>query len=257
MSQIEFKNVSKVYPNGHVGLKNINLNIEKGEFAVIVGLSGAGKSTLLRSVNRLHDITSGEIFIQGKSITKAHGKALLEMRRNIGMIFQHFNLVKRSSVLRNVLSGRVGYHPTWKMVLGLFPKEDKIKAMDALERVNILDKYNQRSDELSGGQQQRISIARALCQESEIILPDEPVASLDPLTTKQVMDDLRKINQELGITILINLHFVDLAKEYGTRIIGLRDGEVVYDGPASEATDDVFSEIYGRTIKEDEKLGVN
>ena len=188
----------------------------------------------------MHDITSGEIFIQGKSITKAHGKALLEMRRNIGMIFQHFNLVKRSSVLRNVLSGRVGYHPTWKMVLGLFPKEDKIKAMDALERVNILDKYNQRSDELSGGQQQRISIARALCQESEIILADEPVASLDPLTTKQVMDDLRKINQE-----------------YGTRIIGLRDGEVVYDGPASEATDDVFSEIYGRTIKEDEKLGVN
>ncbi|HEG7258216.1 TPA: phosphonate ABC transporter ATP-binding protein [Staphylococcus aureus] len=257
MSQIEFKNVSKVYPNGHVGLKNINLNIEKGEFAVIVGLSGAGKSTLLRSVNRLHDITSGEIFIQGKSITKAHGKALLEMRRNIGMIFQHFNLVKRSSVLRNVLSGRVGYHPTWKMVLGLFPKEDKIKAMDALERVNILDKYNQRSDELSGGQQQRISIARALCQESEIILADEPVALLDPLTTKQVMDDLRKINQELGITILINLHFVDLAKEYGTRIIGLRDGEVVYDGPTSEATDDVFSEIYGRTIKEDEKLGVN
>lgn len=257
MSQIKFKNVSKVYPNGHVGLKNINLNIEKGEFAVIVGLSGAGKSTLLRSVNRLHDITSGEIFIQGKSITKAHGKALLEMRRNIGMIFQHFNLVKRSSVLRNVLSGRVGYHPTWKMVLGLFPKEDKIKAMDALERVNILDKYNQRSDELSGGQQQRISIARALCQESEIILADEPVASLDPLITKQVMDDLRKINQELGITILINLHFVDLAKEYGTRIIGLRDGEVVYDGPASEATDDVFSKIYGRTIKEDEKLGVN
>lgn len=160
----------------------------------------------------MHNITSGEIFIQGKSITKAHGKALLEMRRNIGMIFQHFNLVKRSSVLRNVLSGRVGYHPTWKMVLGLFPKEDKIKAMDALERVNILDKYNQRSDELSGGQQQRISIARALCQESEIILADEPVASLDPLTTKQVMDDLRKINQELGITILINLHFVDLAK---------------------------------------------
>ena len=160
----------------------------------------------------MHDITSGEIFIQGKSITKAHGKALLEMRRNIGMIFQHFNLVKRSSVLRNVLSGRVGYHPTWKMVLGLFPKEDKIKAMDALERVNILDKYNQRSNELSGGQQQRISIARALCQESEIILADEPVASLDPLTTKQVMDDLRKINQELGITILINLHFVDLAK---------------------------------------------
>lgn len=161
MSQIEFKDVSKVYPNGHVGLKDINLNIEKGDFAVIVGLSGAGKSTLLRSVNRLHDVTSGDITIEGKSITQAKGKSLLLMRRNIGMIFQHFNLVKRSTVLRNVLSGRVGYHPTWKMILGLFPKEDKIKAMDALERVNILDKFDQRSDELSGGQQQRISIARA------------------------------------------------------------------------------------------------
>ena len=142
------------------------------------------------------------------------------------MIFQHFNLVKRSSVLRNVLSGR-RLSPYLENGIRFISKEDKIKAMDALERVNILDKYNQRSDELSGGQQQRISIARALCQESEIILADEPVASLDPLTTKQVMDDLRKINQELGITILINLHFVDLAKEYGTRIIGLRDGEVV------------------------------
>ena len=142
------------------------------------------------------------------------------------------------------------------MVLGLFPKEDKIKAMNALERVNILDKYDQRSDQLSGGQQQRISIARALCQESEIILADEPVASLDPLTTKQVMDDLKKINEELGITILINLHFVDLAREYGSRIIGLRAGELVYDGPAHEADEEVFNHIYGRAINDDEKLGV-
>ncbi|SCS65533.1 phosphonate ABC transporter ATP-binding protein [Staphylococcus caeli] len=257
MSQIEFKNVKKVYDNGHVGLDDINLNIEKGDFAVIVGLSGAGKSTLLRSVNRLHDITSGDITIEGESITKASGKKLLEMRRNIGMIFQHFNLVKRSSVMRNVLSGRVGYHPTWKMVLGLFPKEDKIKALEALERVNILEKHNARSDELSGGQQQRISIARALCQESSIILADEPVASLDPLTTKQVMDDLKRINKELGITIIINLHFVDLAREYGTRIIGLRAGKLVFDGPVEEATDEAFSEIYGRSISADEKLGVD
>lgn len=257
MSQIEFKEVNKIYSNGHVGLKNINLNIEKGDFAVIVGLSGVGKSTLLRAVNRLHDVTSGDITIEGKSITKASGKELLLMRRNIGMISQQFNLVKRSSVLRNVLSGRVGYHPTWKMVLGLFPKEDKIKAMHALDRVNILDKCNQRSDELSGGQQQRISIARALAQKPSIILADEPVASLDPLTTKQVMDDLKRINEELGITILINLHFVDLALEYGTRIIGLRDGELVYDGPVSEATEEVFNDIYGRALKEDEKLGVD
>ncbi|WP_412519338.1 phosphonate ABC transporter ATP-binding protein [Staphylococcus simulans] len=257
MSQIEFRDVSKVYDNGHVGLDHINLNIEKGDFAVIVGLSGAGKSTLLRSINRLHDITEGDIVIDGTSISKASGKKLLEMRRNIGMIFQNFNLVKRSSVMRNVLSGRVGYHPTWKMVLGLFPKEDKIKALEALDRVNILDKYKSRSDELSGGQQQRISIARALCQEPSIILADEPVASLDPLTTKQVMDDLKRINEELGITIIINLHFVDLAREYGTRIIGLRDGKLVFDGAVDEATDEAFNKIYGRSIKDDEKLGVN
>lgn len=257
MSQIEFRDVSKVYDNGHVGLDHINLNIEKGDFAVIVGLSGAGKSTLLRSINRLHDITEGDIVIDSTSISKAGGKKLLEMRRNIGMIFQNFNLVKRSSVMRNVLSGRVGYHPTWKMVLGLFPKEDKIKALEALDRVNILDKYKSRSDELSGGQQQRISIARALCQEPSIILADEPVASLDPLTTKQVMDDLKRINEELGITIIINLHFVDLAREYGTRIIGLRDGELVFDGTVDEATDEAFNKIYGRSIKDDEKLGVN
>lgn len=257
MSQIEFRDVSKVYDNGHVGLDHINLNIEKGDFAVIVGLSGAGKSTLLRSINRLHDITEGDIVIDGTSISKASGKKLLEMRRNIGMIFQNFNLVKRSSVMRNVLSGRVGYHPTWKMVLGLFPKEDKIKALEALDRVNILDKYKSRSDELSGGQQQRISIARALCQEPSIILADEPVASLDPLTTKQVMDDLKRINEELGITIIINLHFVDLAREYGTRIIGLRDGKLVFDGAVDEATDEAFNKIYGRSINGDEKLGVN
>ncbi|PYE04085.1 phosphonate transport system ATP-binding protein [Staphylococcus sp. AtHG25] len=257
MSQIEFKDVRKIYSNGHVGLDRINLNIEKGDFAVIVGLSGSGKSTLLRSINRLHDITEGEILIDGKSMTKASGNQLLEMRRNIGMIFQNFNLVKRSSVMRNVLSGRVGYHPTWKMILGLFPKEDKIKALEALDRVNILDKYKSRSDELSGGQQQRISIARALCQEPAIILADEPVASLDPLTTKQVMDDLKRINQELGITIIINLHFVDLAREYGTRIIGLRDGQLVFDGPVERATDEAFNEIYGRSIQDEEKLGVN
>lgn len=256
MSQIEFNNVTKVYKNGHKGLDNINLNIEKGDFAVIVGLSGAGKSTLLRSINRLHDISEGEIIIEGKSISKASGKNLLAMRRNIGMIFQHFNLVTRSSVIRNVLSGRVGYHPTWKMVLGMFPKEDKLKALEALDRVNILEKAYSRSDELSGGQQQRISIARALCQEPSIILADEPVASLDPLTTKQVMDDLKRINEELGITIIINLHFVDLAREYGSRIIGLRAGELVFDGPTSEADDDTFAEIYGRHIKSDEKLGV-
>jgi phosphonate transport system ATP-binding protein len=252
---IEFKKVSKVYPNGTVGLDNINLNIEKGEFVVIVGLSGAGKSTMLRSINRLHEITSGEIMIDGKSITAAKGQELLELRRDIGMIFQSFNLVKRSTVLRNVLSGRVGYHSTLRMLLGLFPKEDLELAFDALERVNIKEKAYIRADQLSGGQQQRVSIARALAQKPKLILADEPVASLDPLTTEQVMNDLKRINQELGITTVVNLHFVDLARKYATRIIGLRAGVVVFDGPVSEATDEAFSEIYGRPVNRNEMLG--
>lgn len=253
---IEFQNVSKVYPNGTVGLKNINLTMDKGEFIVIVGLSGAGKSTLLRSINRLHEITDGQILIDGRSITEAKGAQLRNLRRDIGMIFQNFNLVKRSSVLRNVLSGRVGYHSTLRTLLGLFPKQDVELALQALERVNIREKAYARADELSGGQQQRVSIARALAQEAKIILADEPVASLDPLTTRQVMDDLKRINQELGITTVVNLHFIDLAREYATRIIGLRAGEVVFDGPVSEATDEAFSGIYGRAIKKDELLGV-
>lgn len=252
---IEFKSVSKVYPNGTRGLNNVNLTIHKGEFVVIVGLSGAGKSTLLRSINRLHEITEGEILIDGKSITAAKGKELRYIRRDIGMIFQNFNLVKRSTVLRNVLSGRVAYHSTLRTILGLFPKKDMDLAMDALERVNIKEKAYSRADELSGGQQQRVSIARALAQGAKIILADEPVASLDPLTTKQVMNDLKRINQELGITTVVNLHFVDLAKAYATRIIGIRAGNIVFDGPVSEATDDVFADIYGRNLKDDELLG--
>lgn len=256
ISMIEFKHVKKVYPNGTIGLNDINLTIDKGEFVVIVGLSGAGKSTMLRSINRLHDITEGEILIGGRSITSARGEELRKMRRGIGMIFQSFNLVKRSTVLRNVLSGRVGYHSTLRTLFGLFPQRDMELALHALDRVNILEKAYVRADQLSGGQQQRVSIARALAQEATIILADEPVASLDPLTTRQVMDDLKRINQELGITTVVNLHFIDLAREYATRIIGLRAGKVVFDGPASEATDERFSEIYGRAIKHDELLGV-
>ncbi|MCZ8517699.1 phosphonate ABC transporter ATP-binding protein [Paenibacillus filicis] len=252
---IEFQNVSKVYSNGTIGLDHINLTIEKGEFVVIVGLSGAGKSTLLRSINRLHEITDGQILIDRRSITAAKGAELRRFRRDIGMIFQSFNLVKRSSVLRNVLSGRVGYHSTIRTLLGLFPKHDVELALKALERVNIREKAYARSDELSGGQQQRVSIARALAQEAKIILADEPVASLDPLTTRQVMDDLKRINQELGITTIVNLHFIDLAREYATRIIGLRAGKLVFDGPVSEATDEAFAAIYGREIKKDELLG--
>ena len=252
---IELRQVSKIYSNGTKGLNQINLTFAKGEFVAVVGLSGAGKSTLLRSINRLHDISEGDILIEGRSITGAKGKQLRLIRRNIGMIFQSFNLVKRSSVLRNVLAGRVGYHSTLRTILGRFPKEDINLAFEALDRVNIVEKAYSRADELSGGQQQRVAIARVLAQQAKIILADEPVASLDPLTTKQVMDDLKKINQELGITTIVNLHYIDLARQYATRIVGLRAGQIVFDGPVSEATDQRFAEIYGRPIEKAELLG--
>ncbi|OAB40070.1 phosphonate ABC transporter ATP-binding protein [Paenibacillus macquariensis subsp. defensor] len=251
---IELRQVSKTFPNGTIGLKDINLKIQTGEFVVIVGLSGAGKSTLLRSINRLSDVTSGDIQIHDQSITSASGSKLRAIRRNIGMIFQSFNLIKRTTVLNNVLSGRVGYHSTLRTLLGSFPKRDVEIALTALERVNIREKAYIRADQLSGGQQQRVSIARALAQEATIILADEPVASLDPLTTRQVMDDLQRINRELNITTIVNLHFIDLARDYATRIIGLRAGEIVFDGSVDEATDEILAEIYGRPVKADEFL---
>lgn len=249
---IEIRNVSKVYDSGTVGLKNINLTIQKGEFVVVVGLSGAGKSTLLRTINRMHDVTDGDILIEGKSIIHYKGKELRKLRRKIGMIFQNFNLVKRSSVQRNVLSGRVGYYSTFKSVLGLFSKEDKQKAVDALKQVKMADKIYSRADELSGGQQQRVAIARALMQDPKIMLADEPIASLDPLTTKAVMDELKELNRKLGITIIVNLHSVPLAMQYADRIVGLRAGELVYDKPIAEVQETDFDSIYEGAAKENE-----
>lgn len=249
---IELKNVTKVYDNGTVGLKDINLTINKGEFVVIVGLSGAGKSTLLRSINRLHDISEGDILIDGASISKAKGKQLRLIRRGIGMIFQSFNLVKRSSVLRNVLTGRVAYYPTWKSTLNLFSQADKQRAYEALCRVGMEDKVYARADELSGGQQQRVAIARVLMQNPKIILADEPTASLDPATSVKVMSDLKMLNEEYGMTVVANLHSVELAKQFGQRVIGIHAGQVVYDGKMSETTQSVFDDIYaGASGKEE------
>ena len=246
---IQFKNVQKIYPNGTVGLKDINLDIEEGQFVVVVGLSGAGKSTLLRTINRMHDITDGDILLEGKSIIHYKGKALRNLRRSVGMIFQGFNLVKRSSVERNVLSGRVGYYPTWKSVLGLFTKEDKAKAVKALQRVNMASKIYSRADELSGGQQQRVAIARTFMQNPKIILADEPVASLDPLTTEAVMDDLKQLNRDFGMTVLVNLHSVPLALKYADRIIGLRAGQLVYDKMIADVKETDFDSIYDENGK--------
>lgn len=241
---ISFKNVNKVYSNGTVGLKNINFEIPQGEFLVIVGLSGAGKSTLLRTINRMHEITSGDIRIDGESIKAYKGRSLRLLRRKIGMIFQNFNLVKRSSVAKNVLSGRVSYYPTWKSILGFFSTTDKQKAVQALQRVSLAEKLYARADELSGGQQQRVAIARTLMQDPKIILADEPIASLDPLTTKTVMDILKRLNQEDGITVIVNLHSVALARTYADRIVGLRAGEVVYDEPIAAVTEADLNQVY-------------
>ncbi|WP_054636039.1 phosphonate ABC transporter ATP-binding protein [Thalassobacillus sp. C254] len=252
---IKFDNVSLTYPNGHKGLKNINLEIPKGEFVVVVGLSGAGKSTLIRSINQMVKPTEGKLFIENTDALKVNSKGLRLLHRDIGMIFQNYNLVKRSSVLRNVLSGRLGHTGTLRSMLNMFSQEDLQFAMQCLDRVGIQDKAYQRADTLSGGQQQRVSIARSLCQKPKVILADEPVASLDPPTAHAVMEDLREINKEDDITMVINLHAIDLSMEYADRIIGLREGEVVFDGPASEVNEQTFEDIYGRPIKEDDLLG--
>ena len=245
---IIFDNVSKTYPNGVKGLSHINLTINDGEFVSIIGLSGAGKSTLLRSINRLNDVTEGEITIDGVSLTKAGKKELRKIRRRIGMISQQFNLVKRSTVQKNVLSGRLGYYSTWKSILGLFSKEDYERTKDALERVDLQDKLHSRCDELSGGQQQRVSIARTLVQQADIILADESVASLDPVTMQKIMKDLQNINTTLGKTVIVNIHSVELARSFSTRIIALKAGEIVFDRAPEELTDERLIAIYGRKI---------
>ena len=252
---IKFDNVNKVYPNGLHALKNINLEIQQGEFVAIIGLSGAGKSTLLRTVNRMHDITDGVLTVKGQEVNNLKGKELRKFRRGIGMVFQSFNLVTRTSVVKNVLTSRVPDMPLWKSIIGLYSKEDKVIALDALDKVGILDKAYVRADQLSGGQQQRVALARTLAQKPEIILADEPVAALDPITAKQVMDDFKKINKELNMSVLINIHHVDLALKYADRVIGIKAGEIVYDGPATKVDSEVLKQIYGRELAADEVMG--
>ena len=242
---IVFDHVSKTYLNGYQALKDINLTSEQGEFVAIIGLSGAGKSTLIRTINRMHDITDGTLTVDGVNVMELKGARLRQFRRNIGMIFQSFNLVTRTTVIKNVLTSRVPELPFWRALLGAYPKKDKLEALEALDKVGILDKAFVRADQLSGGQQQRVALARTLAQNPKIILADEPVASLDPVTAKQVMDDFRRINREMNISVLINIHHVDLALQYADRVIGIKAGEVVYDGPASEVNEAVLAEVYG------------
>jgi phosphonate transport system ATP-binding protein len=242
---IVFDHVSKVYPNGTVGLDDVNLTIQDGEFVAIIGRSGAGKSTLLRSVNRMHQITSGTLTVNGTDVSTLSGKSLRRFRRGIGMVFQSFNLVTRTTVIKNVLSACVPDMPFWRVLLGTFRKADKLKALESLDKVGILDKAYMRADQLSGGQQQRVALARTLTQDPQIILADEPVAALDPVTAKQVMEDFVRINREMGISILLNIHHVELALEYADRVIGIRAGRIVYDGPSANVDKTVLNAIYG------------
>ncbi|WP_084037946.1 phosphonate ABC transporter ATP-binding protein [Demequina sp. NBRC 110053] len=254
---IELKNVTVRYPNGVVGLDGVDLEIPDGQFVVVVGLSGAGKSTLIRTINGLVPVTSGTLTVDGMDVSGASKRELRAIRSKIGMIFQSFNLVKRTSVMNNVIMGQLHHIPGWRALLGAWTKEQKEKGYQALERVGIVEKTWTRASELSGGQQQRVAIARALAQDPSVMLADEPVASLDPPTAQMVMKDLQRINRELGITTLVNLHFLDLARAYGDRVIGMRDGKVVFDGTGAEADDAVFEKIYGRSLTADDTLSSN
>jgi phosphonate transport system ATP-binding protein len=242
---LRIEHLTKVYENGTRAVNDLSLVIRPGEFVVIVGLSGSGKSTLLRCVNRLVEPTEGRIWVGDDEITGASISELRRMRLGIGMIFQQFNLVKRSSVLRNVLAGRLATTSTWRSMLGYFREVDIRDAFANLDRVGIAEKAYERADTLSGGQQQRVAIARALMQTPRLMLADEPVASLDPATSHSVMRYLEEINKDDGITILCNLHFLSLARRYATRLIALKAGEIVFDGPPGEVDNRRFREIYG------------
>lgn len=249
---LEVKNLTKIYEGGVLALDDVSFNVEPGEFLAVIGLSGSGKSTLLRCINRLVEPTSGQVLWHGIDITSANQSELRLIRRKIGMVFQHFNLVSRSPVITNVLAGRLGYVNPAMSLLNRFPQQDIDAALNQLERVGITDQAYKRADELSGGQQQRVGIARAMVQEPEIILADEPVASLDPVLAHSIMQYLEKINQEDGVTVLCSLHFLDLVHRYADRAIALNEGKMMFDGSPKAIDDEKFKDIYG---KEAERVG--
>jgi len=249
---LEIKNLTKIYEGGVKALDNVSFSVEPGEFLAVIGLSGSGKSTLLRCINRLIEPTDGKIIWDGVDVTAANQSEMRLVRRKIGMVFQHFNLVNRSKVITNVLTGRLGYVNPALSMFNRFPASDIEGAMKQLDRIGIADQADKRADELSGGQQQRVGIARAMMQEPEIILADEPVASLDPVLAHSIMQYLEQINQEDGAMVICSLHFLDLVHRYADRAIALNDGMLMFDGPPEEIDDEKFKEIYG---KEAERVG--
>lgn len=247
---VRIEHLTKVYADGTKALTDVNLSVNPGEFLVIIGLSGSGKSTLMRCINRLIEPTEGKIFVDDVEITALPPEQMRLMRRQIAMIFQQFNLVKRSSVLTNVLSGRLGYLPPVWALTNYFPRNLREQAMRHLVTVGIPEKAQTRADQLSGGQQQRVGIARALMQDPKVILADEPVASLDPATSHSVLKYVEDLNRRDGITVMCSLHFLSLARRYGTRVVALKAGQILFDGGPAEIDQRRFKEIYGEEAVE-------
>lgn len=252
---VRFENVSKYYSNGVHALKNVSFEVKEGEFISVIGPSGSGKSTILRSINKLIQTTGGSIYVEDIEVGKQKGKNLRKLRRKIGMIFQNYNLVYTVSVLQNVLHGCLGYMSGLKGIFGIYSESDKKKAMELLEELGIEQYANNRASELSGGQKQRVGIARAIIQNPKVLLCDEPIASLDPSSAKKIMDLLKDMTSKRNITCIVNLHQIDVALKYSTRIIGLSKGELVFDGTPNELTDEVIERIYG-TSRENLMIGV-
>ncbi len=249
---IQFSHVSKIYPNGTVALKDVTLEIQQGEFVAIIGLSGAGKSTLIKLINKMTDVTEGSLIVNKSDVRRLQGAELRRFRRRIGIVFQSFNLINRTSVINNVLAARVADMNFFSTLLGLYSRDDKLLALESLDNVGILEKAYSRADQLSGGQQQRVALARTLAQKPSIILADEPVASLDPITANQIMKDFKRINVDHNITVIANMHHVDMALKYANRVIGINKGEIVFDGPSSQVNEDLLKKIYGREITDED-----
>ncbi len=242
---IRVADLGMVYPGGVRALEGVSLDVHRGEFLAVLGLSGSGKSTLLRCINRLIDPTEGKVCILGDEITGAKGAKLRAMRRQVAMIFQQFNLVRRHTVLTNVLSGALGRSPLLPSLMLSFSAEERDRAVASLERVGLGDRGSSRADALSGGQQQRVAIARALMQQPRLILADEPVASLDPALRHSVMRHIEALNRDEGMTVVCSLHDIDLVTKYATRMVALRDGRLVWEGVPDQFDQATFKEIYG------------
>jgi phosphonate transport system ATP-binding protein len=243
---LSIQNLSKSYDGKVWALKDVSLTVKEGDFLILLGLSGSGKSTLLRCINRLIEPTSGHIDFDGTDVLNTSGTELRQLRSRIGMVFQQFNLVKNISVLTNVLTGRLGYHAS----IGEFNAQDKELAFSCLERVGLTSFAYTKVKNLSGGQQQRVAIARALMQQPKLILADEPVASLDPATADSIMQYLGELNTRDGITVICSLHFLSLARKYGSHVLALKDGEIAYTGKPSDIDEQRFKEIYGQDAEE-------